>query len=263
MGYTIIDIIQPAVSRVIDILRATYGQYWLREFEKWDSRENSLGSYCSSYLQMKWSLDDGAHWKDFIPGEKIIYGIAVLHTDYSEYLDYNDWLELQKLIDDKYEPSLATHLVAQANNLMEHCNFEFALVTAVTAFEIAVEEYLRKAWEDKGANEEISSLISAINKLSLINKVDLICVSLNDVSLDCIEHAKKAISKRNKVVHEGLRLPRTTDTKDKLRGLISVIDALLGLPKLRHPLANAGNAIGLPKQWKGKKLSLPPTSGST
>ena|SRR5579864_7710754 len=37
-------LICPSVSRFINILRGKYGQYWLRELRKWDSRNETLGA---------------------------------------------------------------------------------------------------------------------------------------------------------------------------------------------------------------------------
>ena len=66
-GKRVINIIHPPISQLIRILRVFYGQYWLREFEKWDSRKTSLGSYCYSTLQLSWSINDGASWQKFKP----------------------------------------------------------------------------------------------------------------------------------------------------------------------------------------------------
>jgi hypothetical protein len=51
-------LIHPPVTRFINTLRTKYGQYWIREFEKWDSRDENLGGHCIS-LRLKWSLDQG------------------------------------------------------------------------------------------------------------------------------------------------------------------------------------------------------------
>jgi hypothetical protein len=37
-------VVYPPVSRLIDILRTTYGQFWFRPLAPWDSRRQSLGN---------------------------------------------------------------------------------------------------------------------------------------------------------------------------------------------------------------------------
>ena len=64
-------LIYPHVASFIHILRTNYSQYWIQDLEKWDSRNESLGRYCSKRLHLNWSLDDGKTWSDFIPNKPI------------------------------------------------------------------------------------------------------------------------------------------------------------------------------------------------
>src|SRR6266851_1720861 len=85
-------LMHPPVTRFINTLRTKYGQYWIREFEKWDSRDENLGGHCIS-LRLKWSLDQGETWSDFIPDEPMRYMTAVGGTNESfrQYLTKEDW----------------------------------------------------------------------------------------------------------------------------------------------------------------------------
>src|SRR5205085_8139310 len=38
LGRRIVRLIRPPVNKLINLLRANYGQYWLKEIEEWDSR---------------------------------------------------------------------------------------------------------------------------------------------------------------------------------------------------------------------------------
>src|SRR5579864_6811086 len=69
-------LIYPSVNRFITTLRGKYGQYWIRELPKWDSRNGTLGAYCHSLL-LKWSLDQGATWSDFLPDQPMAYTTAI------------------------------------------------------------------------------------------------------------------------------------------------------------------------------------------
>jgi hypothetical protein len=64
-------ILEPAVSRLLKILRINYGQYWLREYEPWDSRKASIGAHCDNF-QPNWSLDGGANWSRFSPDKAVV-----------------------------------------------------------------------------------------------------------------------------------------------------------------------------------------------
>lgn len=49
----------PKVSAFVDVLRFSFGQYWLDGFEEWDDREESLPAYCQR-LNLRLSTDGGA-----------------------------------------------------------------------------------------------------------------------------------------------------------------------------------------------------------
>ena len=52
-GKRVVKIIYPAVQNFLDNLRTRYGQYWIPNIEKWDSRKDSLGAHCRN-LQIEW-----------------------------------------------------------------------------------------------------------------------------------------------------------------------------------------------------------------
>ena len=54
LGKRVIAELQPHLTAFISMLRNQYGQYWLEELPAWDSRRNTLGSYCSSVLSLVW-----------------------------------------------------------------------------------------------------------------------------------------------------------------------------------------------------------------
>jgi len=70
LGKRIISFLYPPISNFISILRIQYGQYWLPEIEPWDSRNVTLGSYCSSTFNLHWSTNKGKSWSRFIPTQQ-------------------------------------------------------------------------------------------------------------------------------------------------------------------------------------------------
>ena len=93
------DQISPQIARFIRILRITYGQYWLQQFEGWDSRVVDIGTYCRNRLRLRWSLDGGATWSPFAPEPEDRYYRSVATgpsvASLREYLTKEDWETLQ------------------------------------------------------------------------------------------------------------------------------------------------------------------------
>lgn len=91
------DLIYPAVSRFIDVIRNVYGHYWVRDLERWDSRRCLLECYCRGRLGLRCSLDGGQTWADFDPDEPgtVRYTfVARPSANFHEYLTQDDWIRI-------------------------------------------------------------------------------------------------------------------------------------------------------------------------
>jgi hypothetical protein len=138
--------IYPSVFRFLNILRTNYGQYWIREIKEWDSRKESLGSYCRM-LNLNWSLDEDTNWKTFQPEKSVLKLEIVLNKDFSEYLTEKDWIDLSKIVQEKYDPPLSVFQLMRAHQLSDEGNLKHAFIEGVSALEIALHElihYVRK-----------------------------------------------------------------------------------------------------------------------
>jgi hypothetical protein len=98
LGKRIVSFLYPPVSSFIDTLRAQYGQYWLPELLAWDSRRESLGSYCATSLWLRWKETVDANWQRFEPTDRsqTIVVERLPRRGNEEYLTYDDWQRLQK-----------------------------------------------------------------------------------------------------------------------------------------------------------------------
>jgi hypothetical protein len=47
LGRKVIMLISQPIRSMLSILRANYGQYWIRPLEPWDYQEGSIGAYCA------------------------------------------------------------------------------------------------------------------------------------------------------------------------------------------------------------------------
>lgn len=234
----------PSVSRFLNILRANCGQYWIRELRKWDSREESLGIYCSNELGMKWSLDDGKTWNPFLPDAPVVTLMATVRQNFGEYLTEEDWQELEGVVREGYEPTLAALLLGRAHQLSDQGNLRYGFVEGVSALEAALDEFVRQRL--RGADSLLESM-QAFWTLPLPAQLTTVGTTLR-ISLQDIEDTIKAIDIRNKVIHEGFNPPG--DTKIKLSRLLKTAAALLSGPRFKFPFANSGNAIMPLENWE-------------
>ena len=238
-------LIVPPVARFLDILRTNYGQYWIRKLERWDSRKESLGSYCRSQLRLKWSLDGGKTWKRFLPDRQEGRLTATIGRSFREYLTEEDWGELAKAVGEKYEPSLAAFALSRTNQFLNQGNLKQALVEGVSALEIALDEFIRQKFH--GANS-LLGLMSPFYELRLPVKVTTVATISGKIPSQDIEHTIEAIDMRNRVIHEGWNPP--DNASQHLRGLLRTTAILLSGPQFRFPSANPGNALMPPEKWE-------------
>lgn len=243
IGNKIVKIIGPPLEHFFHILRIRYGQYWIRDFEKWDSIRESVGNYCKS-LHMKWSID-GIIWLDFIPddGKKIIFGKSVIGKDFSNYLTEKDWRDLHNALKNVPYDSLASVTLARTHQYMDQGDLKHAFIEGSTALELAIEEFYHLALQNSPKlNEDFRAFWNLSDSVKLIAIGTALKFESND-----IENAIEATRIRHKIVHEGFTPDDTTTIK--LNSLKKVVSLLLGGTPFRFPTKDPGNAIMLPSQW--------------
>ena len=245
----VIKLLYPPVAKFLNVLRINYGQYWIPELRKWDSRRESLGNYCRS-LNLKWSLDNGKTWAPFIPDRPEIRITSIVRQSYSEYLTKEDWQELAKAAREKFEPSTAAFLLSRAHQLMDQGDLKYAFIEGVSALEIALREFIRQRLHN--ANFLLKS-VEAFWNLPLRAQVVIVAASLDKVSFQDIEYAIEAIDVRNKIVHNGVNPHEDTRARNTLSGLLNIVSALLSGPTFKFPSANSANAKMPLEEWE--KLS--------
>ncbi|MFC2022567.1 hypothetical protein ACFLTL_00175, partial [Chloroflexota bacterium] len=246
LGKKVRDLIYPPVSRFINILRINYGQYWIKELEDWDSRERSLGNYCQFILHLQWSLDDGQTWKPFIPNQPIGYTKTVIIYSKKKYMNYisrDDWQCLTDYFIGGYLPSPGAYILFRTHQFMDKGNLKYAFIEGVTAFELAISEFIR---DKLGDYDALNTPLNSFFNLPLLSQLAVVSVTLGLDTQD-IEKAIKAIKTRNKIVHEGYIPP--SSSKEILEKLMSVTARLISGPNMRFPTANPGNTIMPVEQW--------------
>lgn len=243
-------IIYPCVSRFLNILRISYGQSWIKGLEKWDSRKESLGSYCS-LIELWWSLDDGKNWHKFRPPNKPHAMVKVTmpsREELKQFITNDDWKKIKVLTQSDYEQTLAIECLIRSRDLLIEGNIRNSLIEGVTALEIAIEEFIQNQVKSASYPNDFFD----INILrDLRTKLRNIAVIRGNISIENIEKALIVIERRHKVVHEGWN-PAEEDfplIKSELAGLYYIVISLIKCPVLKFPSPNTGNAIGPPEYW--------------
>lgn len=240
------DLLYPPLSRFISTIRTNYGQHWIEELPAWDSRTYSLGSYCSTFLNLKCSTDGGDTWGPFQPDERMVMLEARFSGDaryYRKYLTQDDWRCLQETVSQGYMPSHAAKLVAKAHQLFDLENIRFAFIEGVTALELAISELINRTFRENPPRE-------LMEFAGLPVKKQLIAVAAVSglLSEEDLQAGIKAIDIRNEIVHEGV------DPHDEKRtefyGLLKAISKLLLGPTFKFPQASSGNLEMRAERWE-------------
>lgn len=251
LGKKILKIIQPPLSRFIDTLRINFGQYWIRELEEWNSREHSLGSYCGLRLNLKWSLDEGKTWIPFMPNDPVGEMRPVIirmNKRFDDYITQEDWRHLAEVVKEKYEPSPAALILHRTHEHLDQGNLKYAFIEGVTALEVALHEFVR---DKLGGINALLTSVQSFWGLPLVAQVTIVVGTLEKVTQGDMENTVKAITTRNKIVHDGYN--PASIVKSELLGLMKTVAVLLSGPEFRFPAINPGNAIKPVENWESKK----------
>ena len=69
IGKKSLGIIEKYTAKIIDMFKYQYGQYWLRDYYKWDSRQHNIGLHFDSWLNAKYFIPSLNVWESFIPNK--------------------------------------------------------------------------------------------------------------------------------------------------------------------------------------------------
>ena len=239
-------LIYKPVNIFLNYLRINYGQYWIKELRVWDSRIIGLGTYCSLFY-FQWSLDGGKNWSNFKPEN--VFGMSIsleIEGDYSDYITQNDWKELGELAKN-YSPSLASIVLSRSHQLLDQGDIRYALLEAVTAFELSVNDYLRNRLSGYA---ELGNFIKDFNTRNTNPARMKIFAAFfsNEISLPALEESLKAIEWRNKIIHEGIILP--DNFKVTIKVLQKTVGKLISGPRQRFPSISNANMTAIEEEWK-------------
>jgi hypothetical protein len=247
LGKRVISLVYPEISRLINIMRRNYGQYWVKELEEWDSRERTLGSYCRFIIHSEWSLDNGKTWQSFVPNDPMGYVQTVILHSKKKFMDYiskEDWQCLADYYKKGYSPSPSANMLLRTHELLDQGNLRHAFIEGITAFEMALSEFMRDKLRGR---DVLHKSLSNFFELRLPSQLTSTAVALG-LDPGNIENAIEAIAIRNKIVHEGYDPP--SSSRDKLQALMNITARLISGPNIRFPTISPGNAIMPVENWE-------------
>jgi len=241
LGKRIVNILDHHISKFLDIIRINYGQYWIRDLAKWDSRNQSLGQHCST-LNLQWSLDGGSTWTEFLPNRrKSSMTLDVSVNAMSYLITEDDWSEVRDAAIGGYNPSPAAVVLSRSHELLDQGALKYALIEGVTALELAISEFTRMKLPSE---EKLKPLVSRISDLPISAKAVWILSLLGEINPEELEITVRAIESRNKVVHEGEDL--SEKSADMVQILQKAVASLLPGPPIRFPKMFPGNQVSPP-----------------
>ncbi len=238
-GKHIVKTLYPPVSKFIELLRALYGQYWIKTLAPWDSRSSSLGAYCSAW-NMRWSNDNGISWHEFRPNEASLKSIALLarSSDYDRLIKDKDWAQLPAILGQIEVPSAAADILVQSFQYLDEGNIRQALIEGVIALETAISAFAQRKLNK---NNDLLNKFQSFYQLPLPAQLIVVSAFSDSCSLEQLSSSLEAIALRNRIVHEGEKPPR--DSEHLVRNLLETIASLLPEPKMRFPFCHSGNSM--------------------
>lgn len=244
LGKKVVKLMFPPISKLIHVLRDSYGQYWLKSLSRWDSRHESLGHYCGTVLGLEYSLDGGYTWKRFQP-DKSEQTIVVNHRRISlaEYLQERDWRELGRIVNAAVGPTLASDTLIRAHKALDSGNLQYALIEGITALEMAISEYMTRYFKGK---KVLDSSLSPFWNLPLRTQLVSVAAASGRITPQDSEMAILAIELRNRVIHEGENL--ASEAFDTVHTLLRVVASLLLGSQRRFPSAQPLNELHPPEK---------------
>jgi hypothetical protein len=237
----VIEHVQPPVSRFLSTLRNQFGQHWLFELRRWDSRTMTLGNYCAGAFGLRWWHEQRQVWCHLLPTDMgaTITAKRAPGREYEEYLTEVDWARLKA---SRCLKDVATEvqLLGNSSRSLDAGDYRQAFVEAISALEVAVGNRLTSQ------NNVIKGAIQSFqDRETQRAQIAVVMLALGEAE-EAIENALDALRLRNKVVHEGYR--PTSDDTNTLRKVLRTIGKISGIDEIKSPVLTNSNLLGPPSR---------------
>jgi hypothetical protein len=229
-----VDLILPPCRVLVRILKNEYGQYWIPEdVLSWNSRNRSLGYFCSRVLNMQWRIHGAGKFQHFVPTVPTMTFTKrplEFHLD-GEYIDATDWNQIKEAVSRGTEPAFFTEVMVRAHRMLDNRDIRGAVVETSTALELAIDSLMR-------LSTVTAKELARFFQLDVKSRF-LVIASLRQIDRSSIDNVCKLLRLRNKIVHEGATVEKEVHTL--------VTEVLVGMRKWapgamkKFPVVNHGN----------------------
>ncbi|MGH7242311.1 MAG: hypothetical protein ACREJD_02705 [Phycisphaerales bacterium] len=200
------------------------GQWWLTTPHAWDSRHESLGNYFQHHSVTCQFADGKTGF--FLPTAPTTRP-EVSFRFVGGYMSKHDWTVLARTCSDSRTYSSALRILVDA----ERCLIEdfplMGLIQAITALEMAVSEFASSCYPNHEKGHEQMSAWKNSRSESLGPRVAALFARSPESAQD-VDGTLKAISLRNKIVHNGYRPTDPDAVRSPAEAAISLCRYLIG-----------------------------------
>jgi hypothetical protein len=210
-GREVFSLFAEGVNRLLTFIRVEKGQFWLNPLEIDLDRMASHSAEFEARAQI-----DGGPWFRWQPTQSVVLRVdaPIFREAPPRYLTPPDWPEAQAFVSAEGQPNLARQLLAAAEAFADAGSERVALTEAVTALEVAVSRFMDSPKADYQLSEPLRSRLGLESLKGLKKRQRSLMASVtfplpilfdsNTLSSETLATCREAISKRNKVVHDGL-----------------------------------------------------------
>ncbi len=230
LGIEVAEIALKAFNRVVSYARNAKGQYWLSEHKFNKDRLRSL----NNQFRAKARINNG-EWFRWCPPS--IDCITIYAEGNETAIKREEWVSVSEFVASSDKPNLIFELLANSRQLFDSGHMRSSVIEAVTALEVAVSKFGRKANVEMLSASTLTDRIDVdrlgtqIQHLGFSGSIRYLIPLLfpenvmpNNVLAKCF----KALEVRNNVVHQGQRDVSSDLVREILRdvtALCRVLDA--------------------------------------
>lgn len=195
------------LNRLISFVRATPGQYWLKEY---DINPNIMLSDFTKFHTM--ATVDLKDWFIWNPTHRILLTASMPTT--TRYLNSSNWADAIEFAISNRKNPLKWELLAGADYLASIDQSRSALTEAVTALEVSLHEFAQHINVDMLLSPElkmrlgITSLHKLVNRLGLHASINYLLPIIFDhekIPTELLRDCQDAVDDRGNIVHHGQR----------------------------------------------------------
>lgn len=231
----VVQFVVGRVNRLISYVRDHRGQYLLDEIPP--MHYNVKSSLLK--LNAKIRIGDSGEWKSWRPAGGVMqWTFKGYQGDRRRIVNKEDWPKIKEFVRSDSRPDLVRQLLTGAEAFADQRHGRAAITEAVTALEVAINNFARDLGNDEFGSQlrdrmDVASFKKQVEHMGLTGSVRyLLPVVLpeNKVPTELLKNVQRALDVRGNVVHGGQREVRADELET---ALASIRELCLTLESLR------------------------------